>query len=56
MRSEGLTQLLGSLGVERSFSRPHVSDDNAFSESQFKTPSWATANDGPEAHRQPAAA
>ncbi|MDC0683446.1 DDE-type integrase/transposase/recombinase [Sorangium atrum] len=37
MRSEGLAQLLGSLGVVRSFSRPHVSDDNAFSESQFKT-------------------
>lgn len=37
MRSEGLAQLLGSLGVGRSFSRPHVSDDNAFSESQFKT-------------------
>jgi putative transposase len=37
MRSEGLAQLLGSLGVVRSFSRPHVSDDNAFSEAQFKT-------------------
>jgi putative transposase len=37
MRSDGLAQLFGSLGVERSFSRPHVSDDNAFSESQFKT-------------------
>jgi putative transposase len=37
MRSDGLAQLLASLGVERSFSRPHVSDDNAFSESQFKT-------------------
>jgi len=37
MRSDGLAQLLGSLGVARSFSRPHVSDDNAFSESQFKT-------------------
>jgi putative transposase len=37
MRSDGLAQLLGSLGIERSFSRPHVSDDNAFSESQFKT-------------------
>jgi putative transposase len=37
MRSEGLAQLLGSLGVVRTFSRPHVSDDNAFSESQFKT-------------------
>ncbi|WP_438044531.1 transposase [Sorangium sp. So ce128] len=37
MRSEGLAQLFGSLGVVRSFSRPHVSEDNAFSESQFKT-------------------
>lgn len=37
MRSEGLAQLLGKLGVERSFSRPRVSDDNAFSEAQFKT-------------------
>ena len=37
MRSEGLAQLLSTLGVERSFSRPHVSDDNAFSEAQFKT-------------------
>jgi putative transposase len=37
MRSDGLAELLGSLGVDRSFSRPHVSDDNAFSESQFKT-------------------
>jgi putative transposase len=37
MRSSGLAQLLAGLGVERSFSRPHVSDDNAFSEAQFKT-------------------
>jgi putative transposase len=37
MRSEGLAQLLGNLGVDRSFSRPRVSDDNAFSEAQFKT-------------------
>jgi len=37
MRSEGLAQLFGTIGVARSFSRPHVSDDNAFSESQFKT-------------------
>jgi putative transposase len=37
MRSDGLAQLLSSLGVDRSFSRPHVSDDNAYSESQFKT-------------------
>ena len=37
MRSDGLAQLLAGLGVVRSFSRPRVSDDNAFSEAQFKT-------------------
>jgi putative transposase len=37
MRSDTLAQLFVSLGVSRSFSRPHVSDDNAFSEAQFKT-------------------
>jgi putative transposase len=37
MRSDTLAQLLATLGVERSFSRPHVSDDNAFSEAHFKT-------------------
>jgi putative transposase len=37
MKSDTLAQLLATLGVERSFSRPHVSDDNAFSEAQFKT-------------------
>ena len=37
MKSDTLAQLLATLGVSRSFSRPHVSDDNAFSESQFKT-------------------
>jgi len=37
MKSDTVAQLLASLGVSRSFSRPHVSDDNAFSESQFKT-------------------
>ncbi len=37
MKSDTLAQLLASLGVSRSFSRPHVSDDNAFSEAQFKT-------------------
>jgi len=37
MRSDTLAQLLATLGVQRSFSRPHVSDDNAFSEAQFKT-------------------
>lgn len=37
MRSDGLAQLLADLGVERSFSRPRVSDDNPFVESHFKT-------------------
>lgn len=37
MKSDTLAQLLGTLGVNQSFSRPHVSDDNAFSEAQFKT-------------------
>jgi putative transposase len=37
MKSDTLAQLLATLGVTQSFSRPHVSDDNAFSEAQFKT-------------------
>jgi putative transposase len=37
MKSDTLAQLLATLGAQRSFSRPHVSDDNAFSEAQFKT-------------------
>ena len=37
MKSETLAQLLVSLGVSRSFNRPHVSNDNPFSEAQFRT-------------------
>jgi putative transposase len=37
MKSNELASLFAILGVARSFSRPHVSDDNAFSEAQFKT-------------------
>ncbi len=37
MKSHGVAQLLGTLGVTKSHSRPHVSNDNPFSESQFKT-------------------
>jgi putative transposase len=37
MKSDTLAQLLATLGVNQSFSRPHVSDDNPFSEAQFKT-------------------
>ena len=37
MISKTLSQLLADLRVEKTHSRPHVSDDNPFSESQFKT-------------------
>ena len=37
MTSHSVTQLLISLGVTKSHSRPHVSNDNPFSESHFKT-------------------
>lgn len=37
MTSHSVAQLLGLLGVTKSHSRPHVSNDNPFSESQFKT-------------------
>lgn len=36
MTSKTLAQLLADLDVVRSFSRPHVSNDNPFSEAQFK--------------------
>ena len=37
MKSQTVAQLLGTLGVTKTHSRPHTSDDNPFSESQFKT-------------------
>lgn len=37
MKSKLVAQLLGDLGVTKTHSRPHTSNDNAFSESQFKT-------------------
>ncbi len=37
MTSQGTAQLLARLGVNRSLGRPRVSDDNPFSEAQFKT-------------------
>lgn len=37
MRSQTVAQLLATMGVVKSHSRPHVSNDNPFSESQFKT-------------------
>ena len=37
MKAKTLALLLSDLGVEKSHSRPYVSDDNPFSEAQFKT-------------------
>jgi len=37
MRSKSVALLLADLGVTKTHSRPHVSNDNPFSESQFKT-------------------
>ena len=37
MTSKPLALLLADLGVTKTHSRPHVSDDNPYSESQFKT-------------------
>ena len=37
MASKQVGQLLADLGVTKSHSRPHVSNDNPYSESQFKT-------------------
>ena len=37
MKGKPLSQLLMDLGITKSHSRPHTSDDNPFSEAQFKT-------------------
>jgi len=37
MKSLALAELLANLGITKTHSRPHVSDDNPFSESHFKT-------------------
>jgi putative transposase len=37
MRSKTVAQMLSDLSVARTHSRPHVSNDNPFSEAQFKT-------------------
>ena len=57
MRSKSVSQLLVSLGVVKTHSRPYVSDDNPYSESQFKTfkhhpgfPGWFGACQDARAH------
>lgn len=37
MKSKCVTQLISDLGVTKTHSRPHVSNDNPYSEAQFKT-------------------
>ena len=37
MKSKAVTYLLADLGITKTHSRPHVSDDNPYSEAQFKT-------------------
>ena len=37
MRSKAVAHLLADLGVTKTHSRPHVSNDNPYSEAQFKT-------------------
>lgn len=37
MKAKSTALLMADLGITKSHSRPHVSDDNQFSESQFKT-------------------
>jgi putative transposase len=50
MTSIGFAELLSVFGVDRSYSRPRISNDNPFSESQFKTlkyqPDYPGAFDG----------
>ncbi len=43
MTSKPVAQLLIDLGVARSHSRPHVSNDNPYSEAQFKTLKYCPA-------------
>ncbi len=55
MRAKTVAQTLADLGVTKTHSRPHVSDDNPFSEAQFKTLKYRPAFPGrfggmPDAH------
>lgn len=43
MTSKPVAQLLTGLGVDRSHSRPHVSNDNPYSEANFKTLKYCPA-------------
>jgi putative transposase len=53
MTSKPVAQLLVDLGVARSHSRPHVSNDNPYSEAQFKTLKYCPAFPARFRHRRP---
>jgi putative transposase len=44
MKSKPVALLLSDLGVTKTHSRPHISDDNPFSEAHFKTLTWHSQN------------
>jgi len=46
MTSRTVAHLLSDLGITKTHSRPHVSDDNPYSESQFKTMKYSPAFPG----------
>jgi putative transposase len=43
MKSQDVAMLLGALGITKTHSRPHVSNDNPYSEAQFKTLKYCPA-------------
>jgi putative transposase len=43
MASKGVAELLADLGIGRTHSRPHVSNDNPYSEAAFKTLKYCPA-------------
>ena len=46
MKSKAVAHLLSDLGITKTHSRPHVSNDNPYSESQFKTLKYCPAFPG----------
>jgi putative transposase len=52
MASKPVALLLADLGVTKSHSRPHVSNDNPYSESQFKTMKYRPSSPSASAHRR----
>ncbi len=51
MAARNTVELLAVLGLAQSFARPRVSDDNPFSDAQFKTLKYQPSNRGMRAWR-----